>query len=171
MKLGRRSFRTSLGCVLRGVAHRQTRHMNSRAYPSASSLPGLTRQSIALRKKFLRRGWMRGSSPRMTSYENFRRHPSAQYPSFPAAPSRADDVSFSLVTDPRNSRFTLSPRKQGFESPRERHIISSAVAFQSVSSRFATRRHRVCHGGRQDRLKLAPKISPRLNASERWLIG
>src|SRR5262245_50636498 len=30
------------------------------------SLPGLTRQSIRLRKKFLRTGWIRGSSPRMT---------------------------------------------------------------------------------------------------------
>ena len=31
------------------------------------SLPGLTRQSILLRKDFLQRRWMRGSSPRMTS--------------------------------------------------------------------------------------------------------
>src|SRR6266511_4381779 len=33
---------------------------------STPSLPGLTRQSIPLRKNFLRRRWMRGSSPRMT---------------------------------------------------------------------------------------------------------
>jgi hypothetical protein len=32
------------------------------------SLPGLTRQSINLRKTFCETGWMRGSSPRMTSY-------------------------------------------------------------------------------------------------------
>src|SRR5712671_3002868 len=32
-----------------------------------SSLPGLTRQSIVLRNKLLRSGWMRGSSPRMTT--------------------------------------------------------------------------------------------------------
>src|SRR5262249_57084819 len=32
-----------------------------------SSLPGLTGQSIHLRKKLLRRRWMRGSSPRMTT--------------------------------------------------------------------------------------------------------
>jgi hypothetical protein len=33
-----------------------------------SSLPGLTRQSISLSKKlFSEAGWMRGSSPRMTS--------------------------------------------------------------------------------------------------------
>jgi hypothetical protein len=32
-----------------------------------SSLPGLTRQSIDLRKDFLQKRWMRGSSPRMTS--------------------------------------------------------------------------------------------------------
>src|SRR5262249_60016779 len=31
------------------------------------SLPGLTRQSILPRKDFLRRRWMRGSGPRMTS--------------------------------------------------------------------------------------------------------
>src|SRR5262249_11437609 len=31
-----------------------------------SSLPGLTRQSINLRKTFLQARWMRGSSPRMT---------------------------------------------------------------------------------------------------------
>src|SRR5262249_7879998 len=31
-----------------------------------SSLPGLTRQSIRSQKNFLRRRWMRGSSPRMT---------------------------------------------------------------------------------------------------------
>src|SRR5262249_35617487 len=35
-----------------------------------SSLPGLTRQSIHLRKMFSRRRWMRGSSPRMTRREN-----------------------------------------------------------------------------------------------------
>jgi hypothetical protein len=32
------------------------------------SLPGLTRQSIHLAKSFVRRRWMRGSSPRMTGY-------------------------------------------------------------------------------------------------------
>src|SRR5205807_2532899 len=35
----------------------------------SSSLPGLTRQSIHLRKNVLRRRWMRGSSPRMTGVE------------------------------------------------------------------------------------------------------
>src|SRR5262249_5451503 len=35
---------------------------------SRSSLPGLTRQSIHLRRTFLRRRWMRGSSPRMTGW-------------------------------------------------------------------------------------------------------
>src|SRR5262249_58104053 len=35
---------------------------------STSSLPGLTRQSIIYAKTFLRRRWMRGSSPRMTGW-------------------------------------------------------------------------------------------------------
>src|SRR4029453_20063 len=38
---------------------------------STPSLPGLTRQSIDLRKKFSRRRWMRGSSPRMTGSRQF----------------------------------------------------------------------------------------------------
>jgi hypothetical protein len=37
-----------------------------REQQSQSSLPGLTRQSILFAKKFLRRRWTRGSSPRVT---------------------------------------------------------------------------------------------------------
>src|SRR5215469_6942162 len=37
-----------------------------REQQSQSSLPGLTRQSILFAKKFVRRGWTRGSSPRVT---------------------------------------------------------------------------------------------------------
>src|SRR5262249_41829061 len=37
-----------------------------REQQSQSSLPGLTRQSILFAKRFLRKGWTRGSSPRVT---------------------------------------------------------------------------------------------------------
>jgi hypothetical protein len=71
MKLRRRSFRTPVGCVRRAARVEQNGgKMKLRAYPSTLSLPGLTRQSILLRKDFLRRRWMRGSSPRMTSDDN-----------------------------------------------------------------------------------------------------
>src|SRR5262245_60729829 len=42
------------------------------AEPHPQSLPGLTRQSIDLRKSFLRRRWMPGSSPGMTSRNDVR---------------------------------------------------------------------------------------------------
>jgi hypothetical protein len=52
MKLPRRSFRTLVGCVLSGAQVEQI--------ATPLSLPGLTRQSIHLRKNFSRRRWMRG---------------------------------------------------------------------------------------------------------------
>src|SRR5262245_55885673 len=69
MKFRRRSFCTPVGCVRRArrESSKTGAKMKPRAYPSTLSLPGLTRQSILLRKDFLRRRWMRGSSPRMTS--------------------------------------------------------------------------------------------------------
>src|SRR5215472_7665258 len=54
MKLPRRPFCTLVGCASRGGA--QTEQI-----ATLLSLPGLTRQSILLRKSFPRRRWMRGS--------------------------------------------------------------------------------------------------------------
>ena len=48
-------------CRRKNVSVRGTREQQSQ-----SSLPGLTRQSILFAKKFLRRRWTRGSSPRVT---------------------------------------------------------------------------------------------------------
>ena len=55
----RSSRRTPRRCLHRVPRRRACWH-------SQSSLPGLTRQSILFAKKFLRRGWTRGSSPRVT---------------------------------------------------------------------------------------------------------
>src|SRR5262249_12583041 len=65
-----------------------------RLYPSTafsfepnaqSSLPGLTRQSILFARSFLRRGWTRGSSPRVTEgLRGARRSPSPGSPEFAA---------------------------------------------------------------------------------------
>src|SRR5262249_12863455 len=49
-----------------------TRSLVIPAEPHPQSLPGLTRQSIDLRKGFLRRRWMPGSSPGMTSRKDVR---------------------------------------------------------------------------------------------------
>src|SRR5262249_47439638 len=55
---------------------RASRVRGRRKQQSHSSLSGLTRQSILFAKKFLRRGWTRGSSPRVT--EGLRRETCAR---------------------------------------------------------------------------------------------
>src|SRR5262249_27339625 len=70
------------------------------AEPHPQSLPGSTRQSIDLRKSFLRRRWMPGSSPGMTSgkrrplvdAQNLRRFASCQ-----AVPARIGPEAFAVA--------------------------------------------------------------------------
>src|SRR5262245_179448 len=68
--IARRLPMPSLGSRRRGICAKRQRSSRTPAVGTdPPSLLGLTRQSIHLCKNVLRRRWMRGSSPRMTSHE------------------------------------------------------------------------------------------------------
>src|SRR5262249_61670515 len=79
-----------------------------------ASLPGLTRQSIPLRKSFSRRGWMRGSSPRMTMVTTSSYQAPHKYLYRSSALSRADFAS--LLAHP-NRGWRSAERRAGAAAP------------------------------------------------------